>query len=163
MRFSMECEFTYTPYYYMLLLVLVYCILNLVLFGSDWSLVENRELEAPWLPYIAPIPKQTRPIFAGYRELQNPSWGVEERDEGFTWYSPYARLRHVSPLQYGDRASKASKVRVAGKRKGSGSGSPRSSNSSSGFDSVRWKSWIRGIFCSNEGNGKSTRRRRRRV
>ncbi|KAF9070010.1 kinase-like domain-containing protein [Rhodocollybia butyracea] len=65
-------------------------------YGIDWSLVEHRELEAPWLPYIAPIPKQSRPIFAGYRELQNPSW-TEERDaaaESFTWYSPYARLRH---------------------------------------------------------------------
>ncbi|KAJ3806547.1 kinase-like domain-containing protein, partial [Lentinula lateritia] len=29
-------------------------------YGIDWSLVENRDLAAPWRPYVAPIPKQSR-------------------------------------------------------------------------------------------------------
>ncbi|KAF5371426.1 hypothetical protein D9757_010001 [Collybiopsis confluens] len=85
-------------------------------YGIDWSLVENRELRAPWLPYVPPMPKLSRGIFfAGYRDLvpgspaafyHHPSADVDgttcSNDElslsSFTWYSPYARLNRVRTL-----------------------------------------------------------------
>ncbi|KAJ3739092.1 kinase-like domain-containing protein [Lentinula detonsa] len=113
-------------------------------YGIDWSLVENRNLKAPWLPYVAPIPKQSRAIFAGYREL-SPSSAcyIEDSATSFAWYSPYARLRHARSVD-----------------SSSGVGGKNSSSSSSAFD-VRWKSWIRTVFCASDANGNSRRRRRK--
>ncbi|KAE9385773.1 kinase-like protein [Gymnopus androsaceus JB14] len=110
-------------------------------YGIDWSLVESREMEVPWLPYVAPIPKQSRAIFAGYREL-HPSCYVDDI-ASFTWYSPYARLRHIKSLP---RTTKA----VSG----------NNNSSSSTFDG-RWKSWIRSVFCASDGRGSTTRNRRK--
>ncbi|KAJ3877398.1 kinase-like domain-containing protein [Lentinula edodes] len=111
-------------------------------YGIDWSLVENRDLAAPWRPYVAPIPKQSRAIFAGYRELSSACY-MEDSADSFTWYSPYARLRHLSSLD-----------------SSSCGGSKSSSRSTASTFDTRWKSWFRNVFCTSDA--KSSMRRRRR-
>ncbi|KAJ3757634.1 kinase-like domain-containing protein [Lentinula raphanica] len=110
-------------------------------YGIDWASVENRSLKAPWLPYVAPIPKQSRAIFAGYRELSpNTTCNEDVSANAFTWYSPYARLRHARALDSSTRGG-------------------HKDGSSPVFD-ARWKSWLRTVFCTRN-DGKSNSRRKR--
>ncbi|KIK63355.1 hypothetical protein GYMLUDRAFT_241851 [Collybiopsis luxurians FD-317 M1] len=162
-------------------------------YGIDWSSVETRKLNAPWLPYVPPIPKHSRPIklarpksrevcpnpyFAGTHRLHpllNSDDMTQHEIASFTWYSPYARLRHLrsqqtlaipiptqrqqppSPRRLYQQMKKPKKhiQKVASINSDSDSDSPSSSSMLSFNDSPRWrwKSWFRSVFCSSGSGG----------